>query len=270
MYTPGPRLALAALFCAALLMAPQAVATSFSTDQSDLWWSDPPGSEDGWGIQLVQRNATIFATMFVYGPGGTPTWYVATMNPTGGPFSWSGDLYTATGSPFSAVPYNPALFTIRKVGTMAWTGTSVTTGSLTYSVDGVLVSKNLTRQVLAIEDYSGHYGGGIHQVAAGCANAGFNGTIETVGTLDITQSGSTVTLASFPISGGSCSYAGTLTQAGDGVGRRSFVVRGENGTFQLFEMQVNITGMTGRFTGHNNTLGCTYTGWFGGLRVTTF
>jgi hypothetical protein len=265
------RVALAALFSAVLLVAPQALATSFSTDQSDLWWADPPSSENGWGIQLVQRNATIFATMFVYGPGGAPTWYVATMNPTGGSFNWSGDLFTATGSPFSAVPYNSALFTPRMVGTMAWTATSVTTGSLTYSVDGVPVSKNLTRQSLAFEDYSGHYGGGLHQVVTGCANPGFNGTIENVGILNITQGGSLVTLASFPAGGGSCSFAGTLTQSGQmGSVVGSYVCTGESGTFQLFEMQVNPTGVTGRFTGHSTTLGCTFTGWFGGLRVTTF
>jgi hypothetical protein len=265
-------MALAALFSAFLFIAPQAVATSFSTDQSDLWWTDPPGSEDGWGIQLVQRNSTIFATMFVYGAGGAPTWLVATMNPTGGSFSWSGDLYTATGSPFDAVPYNSALFTPHKVGTMAWTATSVTTGSLTYSVDGVPFSKNLTRQFLAFEDYSGHYGGGIHEVVTGCANPGLNGTIENVGILNITQSGSTVTLAVFPTGGGSCSYAGALTQTGQmGSVTGSYVCSsGESGTFQLLEMQVNITGMTGRFTGHSNTLGCTYAGWFGGIRVTTF
>jgi hypothetical protein len=266
------RLAVAALFSTVLLIAPQVGATSFSTDQSDLWWTDPPSSENGWGIQLVQRNSTIFATMFVYGAGGAPTWYVANMTPSGGPLSWSGALFTATGSPFSAVPYNSSLFTPRQVGTMTWTATSVTTGSLTYSVDGVPVSKNLTRQFLAFEDYSGHYGGGIHQVATGCANPGLNGTIENVGILDIAQSGSTVTLAAFPTTGGSCSYAGALTQAGQmGSVAGSFVCSsGESGTFQLFEMQVNITGMTGRFTAHSATLGCTLTGWFGGLRVTTF
>src|SRR5436190_18901396 len=116
------RSAACVLLAAASLFALPATAASYSTDQSDLWWADPPGSENGWGFQLVQRNSTIFATMFVYGPTGAPTWYVATMVPTGGPFIWSGDLYTTTGPWFGAVPYNPALFTARKVGTMTWNG----------------------------------------------------------------------------------------------------------------------------------------------------
>jgi hypothetical protein len=88
-----------------VLASNTAVAASYSTDQSDLWWVDPPGSENGWGIQFVQRGSTIFATIFIYGPTGAPTWYVATMGPTPpGSFVWSGDLFTRTGPWFGAVP----------------------------------------------------------------------------------------------------------------------------------------------------------------------
>src|SRR5207237_6224285 len=89
------RLALAALLLAFVSSA--AVPASFSTDQSDIWFADPPGSENGWGFQLVQRNGTIFATLFVYGPAGAPTWYVATLNPTAASFTWTGDIYATTG-----------------------------------------------------------------------------------------------------------------------------------------------------------------------------
>ncbi len=37
-------------------------ATSFTTDQSDLWWNP---NESEWGMQLVHRGSVIFATMFV-------------------------------------------------------------------------------------------------------------------------------------------------------------------------------------------------------------
>ena len=78
------------------IISSYAVSASFSTDQSDLYWADPPGSENGWGFQLVQRNSTIFITLFVYGQTSAPTWYVSTTTPTGTPFQWSGDLYTTT------------------------------------------------------------------------------------------------------------------------------------------------------------------------------
>jgi hypothetical protein len=96
------RIALAALLFA--FVSSPAVSASFSTDNSDLWWADPAGSENGWGFQLVQRNSTIFATIFVYGPASSPTWYVSTMAPSAAPFQWTGDLYTTTGPWFGTVP----------------------------------------------------------------------------------------------------------------------------------------------------------------------
>src|ERR1700712_2114545 len=106
-----------ALVVFAIGLAAPAMATSWSTDQSDLWWN---ASESGWGIQFVQRGSAIFATMFVYDSAGKPIWYAATMEAVGGG-SWSGDLYVAEGPSFAATPFNPSVVTPRKVGTMNWT-----------------------------------------------------------------------------------------------------------------------------------------------------
>ena len=69
------RLGLAALTLALSLTVSPISATSYSPDQSDLWWIP---DESGWGFQIVQRDSVIFLTMFVYGSAGAPTWYVAT------------------------------------------------------------------------------------------------------------------------------------------------------------------------------------------------
>src|SRR5262245_48125844 len=79
-------------------------ASAKTTDSSDLWWIP---TESGWGIQFVQEENTIFATMFVYGPNRQPTWYVATMAKTPGKFVWSGTLYATTGPSFAAMPFDP-------------------------------------------------------------------------------------------------------------------------------------------------------------------
>jgi hypothetical protein len=259
--------------CASLLVAcflsSPVQATSFSTDQSDLWWN---ANESGWGIQFVQRGSVIFATMFVYDQANVPHWYSATLNSTGG-FNWSGALIATTGPWFGTVPFNPATVTVSSVGTMTWTAQTVTAGTLTYNVGGIGVTKNLVRQPIAVDDFSGHYGGGIHQTTTGCLNPGFNGTREGIGVVNITQNGAAITLQSFPSTGGSCSYPGALTQAGQmGDVTGSYACSdGESGTFHLFEMQVNITGLTGRFTSSiTNPPGCQGNGWFGGLVVTTF
>ena len=256
------------IFAVATLSSP-ACSTSFSTDQSDLWYIP---TEAGWGIQFVQRGSVIFATMFVYDQANIPIWYVATMTSVGG-FTWSGDLLLTNGPWFGTVPFNPNAVTFRKVGTMTWSANSITTGALNYSVDGVAVAKNLVRETLVQDNFSGRYGGGLHQTLSGCANPGFNGTNESIGVLSIAQNGAAINLQSFPYAGGSCSFPGTLTQAGqmgDVTGSFS-CTDGTFGTFHLFEMQVNITGITGRFTSsYSNPPACQGSGWFGGLVVTTF
>src|ERR1043166_810025 len=85
------RFTLAVSLLVALSLVRPTWATSFSNDQSDLWWNP---DESGWGIQFVQRGSTIFATMFVYDANGNPTWYTATMEGAkpNGVLTFTGDL----------------------------------------------------------------------------------------------------------------------------------------------------------------------------------
>lgn len=264
------RRALGVLVLVASLSAPPAFAASFSADQSDLWYIP---TETGWGMQLVQRNSTIFATLFVYDQATNPTWYVATMRNVGS-FVWSGNLYATTGPWFGTAPFNPALVNAVLVGTMTWTAQSANTGNVSYTVNGVAVGKNVLRQTLVNENYAGHFGGGIHQVNTGCIDPALNTTIENIGVLNITQVGTNVAITA-AANGGSCSYAGSLTQygqMGDIVG--AFVCTdGSAGSFHAFELQVTEVSIIGRFTASYVAalaVGCQATGWLGGLAVTTF
>jgi hypothetical protein len=162
------RCLLASLLVAVCCLSSPAYSTSFTTDQSDLWWN---ASEGGWGMQLVQRGTVIFATMFVYDQTNIPFWYSATLN-TAGQFTWSGDLLATTGAWFGTVPFNSATVTRTKVGTMTWQAQTTDAGTLTYNVGGVIVTKNLVRQPLVLDNFSGPYGGGIHQTISGCFNPG--------------------------------------------------------------------------------------------------
>ena len=262
------RVLLAAILFAASGLLSSAWATAFTTDQSDLWW-DP--AESGWGIQFVHRGSVIFATIFVYDPTRTPIWYTATLNYAGN-LVWTGDLYLTDGAWLGAGSFNPDTVGRRKVGTMSWNATTTRNGTLTYGVDGVTVGKSLTRQFVANEDFGGRYGGGVHVDTTGCVNPAFNGTAETFGMLDIAQSGQAITLTSFPATNASCSFSGILNQAGQmGSASGSYACSGgETGVFQLFEMQVNISGVTGRLATDSNTVaGCQSAGWFGGARTKT-
>ena len=205
------------LLAASLLLslaAGGAGAASYSSDMSDLWWAAPAGSESGWGMQVVQRAATIFASMFVYGSDGSSTWYVATMIPTTGEFTWSGDLYATTGPWFATVPFDPKQVAARRVGTMTFASDTIFDATLSYTVDGVTVNKSITRETLVNENYNGHYGGMVHETTAACADASRNGTLETAPVLDILQRDASFTLQRTPANGASCTYTGTLSQSG--------------------------------------------------------
>jgi hypothetical protein len=255
---------------ASALFAP-ASATSYSTDQSDLWWNP---TESGWGIQLVHRGNLIFATLFVYDSSQVPIWYGGTLYPTAASFTWSGSNYETAGPWFGNVPFNPAQVTNRIVGTMTWIATSTTTGTLTYTVDGVQVTKLLTRQTLVFDDFSGTFQGAIHRAASSCSSPGNNTTTELGVGLFIDQvnnPGSTaMSITTSDALGAVCTYSGTLSQAGQMgsiVGSYSCNT-GDSGNFSMFELQVNISSISGRFGQSSNFTGCVSNGWFGAMRNT--
>lgn len=238
-------------------------ATAFSTDQSDIWSA---AGEPGWAIQFVHRGSTIFATMYVYGPSGQPTFYTATLENTQS-LTWSGDLIATTGPWFGTTPYNPAVVTTRKVGTMTWNAPLVNGGTLTYSVDGVPVSKALTRFLVRYDDYSGTYLANLHTDTTGCTNAGGNGSDEGSVTFTITQNALSVSLG-MAGPGGTCTFTGTLSQAGQfGAVTGTFAcTTGDFGTFQFFEMYVGFNSLTGRLNVNATNNGCKDTGYFAAIR----
>jgi hypothetical protein len=100
------------------LAASRPAFTANGPDVGDLWWNP---AESGWGMQRVQNNNTLFATIFVYDQQGFPFWYTATLfataiNPRNGAPSFAGDLYETRDPFFGAIPFNPAQVQVGKVG----------------------------------------------------------------------------------------------------------------------------------------------------------
>jgi len=240
---------LAVLVFLALLLS-DARATSFDTNNSDLWWVP---TESGWGIQFVQQADVIFATMFVYDPSRVPIWYTATLNYASG-YTYSGTLYLTNG-PWFGGAFNPASVTLRAVGTMTFNVPYVASGALTYSVDGVPVTKTIVRQTLRLENFSGNYAGALESLASGCANPINNGQHENFELIRVNHTGTSFSATSTDaITGGSCVYSGTYAQAGHmGSVSGSYVcTSGETGNITFFEMEVSRGGFTARFTANNN------------------
>lgn len=257
---------LALTVMASWCMAP-ARATSWSNDQSDLWWNS---AEDGWGIQLVQRASTMFATLFVYDASRNPTWYVATMTGTksGGVVTFTGDLLATHGSWFGTKPYDSGSFKYDKVGTMTWQKQSGTPGTLNYDVNGVQVTKILTRQPISNDSYGGPYTAGLHLISSACLNPAKNGAVDGGGTLMVTQNGTAISM-SFVGEGVNCTLNGTYDQAGQfgEIAGTYSCADGDAGTFGMSNGYVSPFAMAMRASFSSTTTGCQSTGQLGGVRT---
>jgi hypothetical protein len=111
---------------------------------TDLWWN---AAESGWGLNLNHQGSVVFGTLFTYDAQGQPMWLVLARGDQQADGSFRGALYRTTGPAFNAVPFTAT--TPVEVGTMRVAFTNLGAGTLTYSVDGVNVTKSITRQVFS-------------------------------------------------------------------------------------------------------------------------
>ncbi len=248
---------------ASFFLASPVQSTSVTTDQSDLWWIP---SEAGWGMQLVQRGSIIFATLFVYGPSSAPTWYTATLDATSN-LTWTGDLYAATGPYFETLPFNPASVVLTKVGTMTWTAQTVDTGTLDYVVNGVDVTKDLTRQTLVVDNYGGNYLGAFHMTTIDCTNPSSNGAVDLPSaTFTVTQSGDSISIVLYALT--TITISGTLSQSGQfGAVIGTYTSSsGYLGNAMVSAMNVEVNSLAASFSLDSTNLGCQSTGYLVGIR----
>ena len=110
-------------------------------------WYNP--SESGWGLNLNQQGSLMFGTLFTYDAARAPSWFVM---PSGAlqadGVTFTGDLYRTTGPAFNANPFTPiGAANITRVGTMTMSFSQANAGTLSYSVNGITVEKNIQRQV---------------------------------------------------------------------------------------------------------------------------
>jgi len=249
------------LAACAVAMCVSAHATTFSTDFTDLWYN---ANESGWGANVVQQDNVLFMTFFVYGTNGASTWYVApaTVNSAPSGFTFTGPLYQTNG-PWFGGAFNPNAVTVRQVGTATFTGNAVDAATLVYSVDGVSVTKSLSRQTWRADDLTGSYLGATVGTYSGCAN---NGYVEDPAIFTVTHTGTTIKIvAQSLINGAICTYTGSYTQAGRmGSSSGSLSCPTGSGSYTANEIETTITALNGR-AGASFGGGCQWNGRFGGL-----
>jgi len=234
------------------------------TNFSDQWWNP---NQSGWGASVLQQSDVLFIDVFVYGTDNRPVWYTvaAYFQPNSGRTLYSGDLYLTNGPWFGGF-FNPALVSNRRVGTLQFEASSTDFATLTYTVDNVVVSKQIERQTWAFEDFSGSYYGGLVYDQSGCANAANNGHVEEFGAFQVFHPANNTFTLSLQSNFGNCTVSGNYGQSGHmGTVESSYTCDyGTNGTLTLYELERTSSGMTGRFVGQNSA--CRVSGTIGGVQ----
>ena len=253
---------LAALLLA-LASAPALPASGY--DIGDMWWVP---SEPGWGAEFVQQRDTVFAVLYVQGPDQRPDWYSATLffqglEPQTHQVTYAGDLYEAQGAWFGVPAY--AITGMRKVGTMSVVAPTMTSATLTYTVDGTSVTKPIARYTFRYEQYAPAYDATSHLELTSCTNPADNGAFVHHPTYAMTLAGLQMTIAETD-GVRSCTYVGPYTQDGR-LGRVQSTYtcnNGEVGAMTFEEMNVQRFGLVGKLFGANNR-GCHIEGSFGAV-----
>jgi len=261
--------AIVALFI--MFFASSVRATTATVNYNDLWW-DP--NESGWGVNVAQQGSTLFLTFFIYGADSKPTWVTGQLSKTGqsilGQPIFTGDTVVTTG-PYYGGPFNESSVTRRRAGTASFSPADAVSGTLTYTIDGVSVSKAVVRQTLVNDDLSGNYLGVSYRIWDCPPDNVAVTTSATQGT--IRQSGTQFQYEETENGENACTWTGTWTQQGV-LGRVDGTVScidGTNGTFAMSEVASSWLSVSGRVSANvminrPPMASCTLAGTFSLLR----
>ena len=254
------------IVCAAALCASGFAAAATApppADYSDLWGKS---DESGWGLNLSRQADAMFGTLFVYGEGERAIWYSATFTYqyTGADnvVVWSGDLYQTSGSP-QGTPWNPALLKYRQVGSMTLEFGDDAHALMRYTVDNLVVVKQISRLTFATISPVGKFLGGTADVTYNCKNPARNGIVTSdPGPLKITLDGTFMT-----IHAPTCYYEGEWRQNGQvgSLDGRYECTNRAIGAVKFSGLRFENGGLVGNYTGVDSS--CEFRGNIGGARV---
>lgn len=253
------RLTMVLLLCGAAFRAD-------ATDYTDVWWNT---AESGWGANFVQSDKFIFASFFVYGPAGTPTWYSGQLT-LGAGGAFTGPLYATTGSYFGAGSFNPAQTTLTPVGTVTFMPTAADAGVLTYNVGNVTITKGIQRLSLTAPPLSGSYSGGVVVETSGCPDPTDNDSLDVPADVTVTQAnpGQIKVTLGLLLGIATCSFSstGAVKQVGALVSYpASYTCGGFTGSAKVYELKSTSLGIEGRWMATDSD-GCREEGRFSAVK----
>jgi mono/diheme cytochrome c family protein len=113
-------------------------------DYSDLWWNP---DESGWGVNLVQHPSNnIFAVIYTYDAARKPLWLVLSGGIWTASNNFVGALYQVAGPSYAQPVFDPRAVQLTQVGAVTLTFSDADHGTFAFTVNGIQIIKNITRQ----------------------------------------------------------------------------------------------------------------------------
>jgi hypothetical protein len=231
-------------FLAVLLLV--AAGRAAAVDYTDIWYIP---AEAGWGVNVVQSDAFLFITFFIYGADGKPTWFTGQVTTQDAGNTFNGTLYSTIGtyyiSPWTGFSGGPA-------GTVSFQPSGPYTAKLIYTVNGVgTVTKFIQRQNLTAITVGGTYIGGQSGAYSNCSASTNNGPYSDFFNLQVTQLTNGTATFAFTYQSFNCTFSGTLVQQGQlySVPGASYQCASDP-TFSanLTEIKATAQGIEGKFS----------------------
>lgn len=216
-------------------------------DLTDHWWAE---SESGWGVSAVQQDDMMLLTIFVYGNDRQPTWFTGEARRYGfdndGNPGFAGPLYRTTG-PAHTGPFDPKAVGVTRVGNVTFEARAPGVATLQYDVDGVTVTKTVTRLTFRHKDWSDLYHAAQRANYIGCA-PGFTPPFHyDRSMMEVEHVGASFRMS---VDGGHqvCAYEGTYRQEGrvGSVTGTYACTDGVAGTFTLSPLETSSFAIAGQ------------------------
>ncbi len=140
---------------ALLLLSVNVRAQSATPNYQDLWWGGT--AESGWGASITQQGNALFTVLYIYDNAGKPQWVVM----SGGQWNaaktaYTGDVYIPTGTYFAAYDANKFV-PGAAVGSATMTFSDTSNATLSYIINGVSGTKNISRNVFGTGSPTNNY-----------------------------------------------------------------------------------------------------------------
>lgn len=237
--------------CLVLVLTLGATGPVQATSYQDLWWN---AAEPGWGVNILHQGDVLVATWFIYDADGKPLWLLG-VPVRSGAASFDGEVYRYTGPGYNLATFDSKTVTETAVGTAQFRFSDFGSGTVTYTVNGNAVTKQITRQTYEWPKLDGTYFDAALRSWSGCNDASQNGAFYSNRIYRFARSAESLRLGYGTLDSNNayleqCTATGAPVVRGSGVDMSApfTCTSGAAGTVTLSELRVVDAGFLGTIT----------------------